>query len=297
MDYLGWELARQRAALLALLGGGEPEKEAPREAASLWDGEAAPEETESRETAGRSREWPGEARRRAPGKKAAAFPAGGRGEKGSSPEGAPGAWEIVREAERAALDGGAGGPAAPAGAWEEFLGGEAGGSLWEERTAGAEASAAGLRQRAPAGRRRTLRAGTDGSAAERLRLSGRREAGTESGETAAEAAGRKRAEDGPAAGREAPLRYGGREAAGGETLPEYGGGRAFRYAALGGSRTVPPGGYGPAETAGEGERLFRALPWGDGRENPILRAEAGARALSRAVQRDARRYDGGFTIY
>ena len=28
-----------------------------------------------------------------------------------------------------------------------------------------------------------------------------------------------------------------------------------------------------------------------------LRAEEGARALSRAVQRDARRYDGGFTVY
>lgn len=49
--------------------------------------------------------------------------------------------------------------------------------------------------------------------------------------------------------------------------------------------------------AGPGERLSRTLPWREGWESPALRAEDGAKALSRAVQRDARRYDGGFTIY
>ncbi len=54
---------------------------------------------------------------------------------------------------------------------------------------------------------------------------------------------------------------------------------------------------GLAGAAGPGERLSRTLPWGEGWESPALRAEDGAKALSRAVQRDARRYDGGFTIY
>ena len=52
-----------------------------------------------------------------------------------------------------------------------------------------------------------------------------------------------------------------------------------------------------AGTVGQGERLSRTLPWGDGWESPALRAENGAKALSREVQRDARRYDGGFPIY
>lgn len=38
-------------------------------------------------------------------------------------------------------------------------------------------------------------------------------------------------------------------------------------------------------------------PWGGGRGPAVQRAEDGAKALSRAVQRDARRYDGGFNIY
>lgn len=40
----------------------------------------------------------------------------------------------------------------------------------------------------------------------------------------------------------------------------------------------------------------RDLPWESG-ASAALRAEEDARALSRAVQRDARRYDGGFIIY
>ncbi len=63
------------------------------------------------------------------------------------------------------------------------------------------------------------------------------------------------------------------------------------------------GGAGAAFSAlgGRGGRretgLARSLPWGEGWESPALQAEEGAKALSRAVQRDARRYDGGFFLY
>ena len=54
-----------------------------------------------------------------------------------------------------------------------------------------------------------------------------------------------------------------------------------------------PGGRGGRRETG----LARSLPWGEGWESPALQAEKGAKALSRAVQRDARRYDGGFFLY
>ncbi len=41
---------------------------------------------------------------------------------------------------------------------------------------------------------------------------------------------------------------------------------------------------------------YPSSPWSGG-ETAALQAEDHAKALSRAVQRDARRYDGGFTIY
>ena len=41
-----------------------------------------------------------------------------------------------------------------------------------------------------------------------------------------------------------------------------------------------------------GERVY-----GGGWGSAALREEEGAKALSRAVQRDARRYDGGFSLY
>ena len=55
---------------------------------------------------------------------------------------------------------------------------------------------------------------------------------------------------------------------------------------------------GPARggTAWVSERRARSGPWGEA-ASAALRAEDEAAALSRAVQRDARRYDGGFTIY
>ena len=47
----------------------------------------------------------------------------------------------------------------------------------------------------------------------------------------------------------------------------------------------------------EGEGTGGTAPWGSGWGTAEARTEDGAKALSRAVQRDARRYDGGFTIY
>lgn len=201
MDYLGWELARQRAALWALLGGGDTEEEA--------------------------------------------------------------------------------GPSARGGG-------------------GAETGAAS-RQRAPEEARRTPRFGTGGAAVPSEPSGGRNafetvwETEEESGmeaRLAAEAAGGRRAEGdfaaGGAAWKPGPTsegRTGGGEAAG----------DTFAAPGRGGTGTARPGGGAPAETAGQGGR--RVLPWEGGRESAALRAEAEARALSRAVQRDARRYDGGFTIY
>lgn len=118
--------------------------------------------------------------------------------------------------------------------------------------------------------------------------SARREAGT--GETAARrtaeaaetaAGGRRAGEADPAS-----LRKSGGDA-GGVSIP----------ARRDGAGTARLGGGGLDGAPGRETRLSRPLPWGEGWESPALRAEDGARALSKAVQRDARRYDGGFTIY
>lgn len=79
------------------------------------------------------------------------------------------------------------------------------------------------------------------------------------------------------------------------------------WKAWGGERTAPGGGGGAmAESgavppaAGGGARIpetgRRGAPW-ERSASAALQAEDAARALSQAVQRDARRYDGGFTIY
>lgn len=118
--------------------------------------------------------------------------------------------------------------------------------------------------------------------------SARREAGT--GETAARrtaeaaetaAGGRRAGEAGPAS-----LRKSGGDA-GGVSIPPR----------RDGAGTARLGGGGLDGAPGREARLARSFPWGEGWKSPALRAEDGARALSKAVQRDARRYDGGFTIY
>lgn len=65
----------------------------------------------------------------------------------------------------------------------------------------------------------------------------------------------------------------------------------------GGGGALYAGGEGFPAAAGRGEPLLPFLPWSGGWESAALQAEEEARALSRAVQRDARRYNGGFTIY
>nr|WP_325211342.1 hypothetical protein [uncultured Oscillibacter sp.] len=297
MDYLGWELKRQRAALWALLGGGSEEKQFSEEGGAAWEeggarGEkAAPGENTAREGGktlpGGTRRSPagsGAARRRAAG--SAGRYAGGGGEAGEAREagsGFPGAWETALEARETAggLEAPADGGAAPP---------------VPERRSGERGAAS--RRKLPKGARGPAREGTGprtgpwgsfgGTEA------GAREEAELQAETAAEAAMRKRAGERPA---------GERAAGGADSLPgeEPGGRKAGGYAFAAprrvGMGTARSGEEDLGGAPGRGERLSRVPPWGGGWESPALRAEDGARALSRAVQRDARRYDGGFTIY
>lgn len=298
MDYLGWELERQRAALWALLGaGGAEEEEAPVDAPSGWGGKDPAEGTR------RSPASLGRARRRGSGR--AGRYAAGRGEAGGPLAGAPGAWEMVREAGGIPLNGTSGGPETPMSAWEGYGGKEAGTPAREWR--GPETDAPeDFGQTALEGARKKRRGGT--GAAEGLLSAG---AGAEPEE-------RESVERETAAGSaaETPARYtGGRRAgrapAGEEPAlaagegPSPGEGPVGRETAGGTASVVGRGGSGRASSGpwarsgrtGQGERLSRSLPWGGGWESAALRAEDTARILSRAVQRDARRYDGGFTIY
>lgn len=231
MDYLEWELGRQKGALRALLGGegrdretlqkDGPERGRPEAETTGRTGQAAPSAV--------------------PGGKEAAPPAG---------------READRPAERKALrrdgtgrrEGTDGGPALPASAWEQVLTGE---------------------EDAP----------------------GRPEADGPEGESPSKPpAGSQRAETGPQAARE-------QEA---PEVSKHAGGRRD-----GGSGGKAAGGTA-AESCTTGYRLANRRPaWAPEMVEAGYRdggfaaapAEDGARALSRAVQRDARRYDGGFTIY
>lgn len=292
MDYLGWELERQRAALRALLGGGEPEagdasrEESPAwEEFSGWDGEA-PEEGTRRSPEGLER-----ARRRGSGRTGRY--AAGRGEAGGPLMGAPGAWEMVREADRAALAGEPDG--LPVGA--ELQSGEAGSPARGRRGGGTGAPPL-PRRYAPEELRRTPRIGT-GGAAELRGLFGGQEDYEKERETAAGTG--PEAEMTAGAAGEGPAGWGPAVRAGGALPPgEMSGGvsgKASGAMSRNGTGMAPSAGSRLAGAAGPGERLSRALPWGEGWESPALRAEDGAKALSLAVQRDARRYDGGFTIY
>lgn len=259
MDYLGWELERQRAALRALLGGGRPEEEGtPRKEASAWGGGTAGEETR------RSPADPGAARRRAALREAGRY-AGGGEEAGGPLAGAPGVWEMLWEAAGDRALSGDGGPETPESVQAEGPGGEAwagNGPHW-----GAETGAPS-RRRAPEGDWSGPRAGSragQGKTAEPWSPSGGR--GAEWEEQAAEAAAEMR------------------------MAAEIAGARGDGEGPSAGGRGFAAGG------AGQGEPLTRLLSWGEGRESAALQAEDGAKALSRAVQRDARRYDGGFTIY
>ena len=292
VDYLGWELERQRAALWALLGGGRAEDgEAPGEEDTAWEGKALP--------GGRRRSpaGSGTARGNAVPQSAGRYAAKEGAEAGGPLVGAPGAWETVLAAEKALRPAGeAGAWETPEGPWEgisseeaEFparKGGGMGAGFSPRRDEGTEVRAfAASRQKeeahGPAGEGTGSRTALEGPSA-------RREAGT--GETAARrtaeaaetaAGGRRAGEAGPAS-----LRKSGGDA-GDVSIP----------ARRDGAGTARLGGGGLDGAPGRETRLSRPLPWGEGWESPALRAEDGARALSKAVQRDARRYDGGFAIY
>ncbi|WP_295755289.1 hypothetical protein [uncultured Oscillibacter sp.] len=292
MDYLGWELERQRAALWALLGGGRAEDgEAPGEEDTAWEGKALP--------GGRRRSpaGSGTARGNAVPQSAGRYAAKEGAEAGGPLVGAPGAWETVLAAEKALRPAGEDGAGEAAeGPWEGISGEEAefparkgggmGAGFSPRKDGGTEVRAfAAFRQKeeaqGPAGEGTGSRTALEGPSA-------RREAGT--GETAARrtaeaaetaAGGRRAGEADPAS-----LRKSGGDA-GGVSIPPR----------RDGAGTARLGGGGLDGAPGRETRLSRPLPWGEGWKSPALRAEDGARALSKAVQRDARRYDGGFTIY
>nr|WP_325222540.1 hypothetical protein [uncultured Oscillibacter sp.] len=302
MDYLGWELERQRAALWALLGGGRAEDgEAPEEEDTAWEGKALP--------GGRRRSpaGSGTARGNAVPQSAGRYAAKEGAEAGGPLVGAPGAWETVLAAEKALRPAGeAGAWETPVGPWEGISGEEAefparkgggmgarflprrdegtGAGFSPRKDGGTEVLAfAASRQKeeahGPAGEGTGSRTALEGPSA-------RREAGT--GETAEAAVAAETAAGGRRAGEADPasLRKSGGDA-GGVSIP----------ARRDGAGTARLGGGGLDGAPGRETRLSRPLPWGEGWKSPALRAEDGARALSKAVQRDARRYDGGFTIY
>lgn len=299
VDYLGWELERQRAALWALLGGGRAEDgEAPGEEDTAWEGKALPG-GRRRSPAGSGTAW-GNAVPQSAGRYAAKEGA----EAGGPLVGAPGAWETVLAAEKALRPAGeAGAWETPVGPWEGISGEEAefparkgggmgagflprrdggmGAGFSPRRDEGTEVRAfAASRQKeeahGPAGEGTGSRTALEGP-------SGRREAGTgETAEAAETAAGGRRAGEADPAS----LRKSGGDAGGVSISPR-----------RDGAGTARLGGGGLDGAPGRETRLSRPLPWGEGWESPALRAEDGARALSKAVQRDARRYDGGFTIY
>lgn len=292
VEYLGWELERQRAALWALLGGGRAEDgEAPEEEDTAWEGKALP--------GGRRRSpaGSGTARGNAVPQSAGRYAAKEGAEAGGPLVGAPGAWETVLAAEKALRPAGeAGAWETPVGPWEGISGEEAEFSARRGEGTGAEFSpqrdgGTGVRAFAASRQKEEAHGPAGEGTGSRTALEGpsaRREAGT--GETAARrtaeaaetaAGGRRAGEADPAS-----LRKSGGDA-GGVSIP----------ARRNGAGTARLGGGGLDGAPGRETRLSRPLPWGEGWESPALRAEDGARALSKAVQRDARRYDGGFTIY
>lgn len=233
MDYLGWELERQRRALRALLLGTAADRE------EKDDSEGERRLPEGPETAGKS----------AAGR---AGESSGRGD--AAGPGDEEAREAVRKASRDRRGEENGAFIALEDAWERAL--EAGARDLEREAAGGP-----LSLRAPAGEETIPRKERPAAPKE--------ETWTEGAERTEESAG--------------ALRLRGRSSQG-----TGGGGTAGFNAAV-----MRPGETGSVWVLGENRR---SGPWGEA-ASAALRAEDEAAALSRAVQRDARRYDGGFTIY
>lgn len=293
MDYMGWELERQRAALAALLLGGS----GAEEDGSVRDGRGGNDSGEGpaaglRPAGEAGRNSSGEAGRRdfergGPGAWEAVRRAGrARSRRPKGPEAAVSAWEGVLDAEtavdaleRRAWGGDSGGPegdAAPGGTAGPPDGGT---GVWRERGS-LPGAAADLEEEAyggPAGRGTRRETAAERSPRGRRAFDGRRSPGAGGGD------------GGGAASARMP---GGAEAAGSGTavrrMEEAGGVRR------GGGAWEAPGGRTVFREAADGAG---AGPWGGGWGSAAMGAADGAKALSRAVQRDARRYDGGFTIY
>lgn len=292
MDYPGWELKRQRAALAALLlGGGAaegdtgpqgPVQRSPAEdsaqavrktgmgQAAVWDQERVPEE--------------------GTGPRMVAHRAGGD--------------SSHRRDTRL-----------PPSAWEEILGAEAAAEVLERKSWGAE-----FPEPAGGGRDGQGAAGKFPGRGSRAPEAGRSGSGRGGGQAAGDAAAGRRAE------RELDdvlLARAAGEAMAGETIAgaSVGGEAAFARAFHGGeaagknnnaaardplraAQFRSSSGKAVQAPGQDGLPVFQSLeltggtgPWSAGRYAGEAKAEDGARALSRAVQRDARRYDGGFTIY
>lgn len=272
MDYLGWELARQRSALEALLLGG---------------GEA------------RDREAARAGGRRSPAEQAGRYAGGGYGAEDGK------AWEAARGTGQNRGAQHAGRIKTPVSAWEQILGAEGTGGGLERDGRGTAADTAraarGEDQDPPGGGTGARAAFLRPSGGYEARQAGRRAFAADTAETetdtAAEPAGERRAGE-----RDAEGRLGGKRAGtaasgmGGDGgwVPVSGQSGAARRS--GGSGTGPRGQDGLPVFQETGENGGTG-PWNGPGETAALRAEDGARALSRAVQRDARRYDGGFAIY
>ena len=291
MDYPGWELERQRAALAALLlGSGAAEKaadpQAPARHGPAGDAAAAGGENGAEDAAARNEEAvSGEGR----GLSQTASRAGrnsGRRKKTPAP---PSAWEELLGAETAP-------ELLERKSWGMGFPGTAGGGGTAQGTAGQFPNRQAAAQKVGPGRPERGGGQAAEEAAPDLRAAEEADGvlyGRGAGEAAAdEAAVRKMM------GKEAaPVRVsGGGEGDAEENAAAVDPLRAARFRRGGGKAVQAPG--------QDGLPVFQSLeltggtePWGAGRGAGAARTEDGARALSRAVQRDARRYDGGFTIY
>lgn len=283
MDYAGWELERQRQALAALLlGGGTAEDRDTSRKEERRSPEAGPMGS-------------GAAREYAAGK-------GGR-YAGGPDGGAFGAWEAVRTAGRDRLNR-SGGPGIPVSAWEGVLGA---GTVFEPGGRDTESGA-------PSGfesvvQKEGTSGGRTGSRAEfqtdflRQETGGSvRDVSAAIGETSGmvRKAGRSgefltRGLPAPEQGEARGLTLfdtvsGGGEAAGRQRQEEAGTVRRNGGSGEGMGHSQAPVVQVLEEVSGT---EVRSGSLGDA----ALQAEDGAKALSLAVQRDARRYDGGFTIY
>jgi len=295
VDYLGWELERQRAALAALLlGGGEGETSSREEERRSPAGPDAARKRAVRD-AGRYVGGPRDAwrleDRSFPERRTAAGSAGMR-EDGTA-ETPVSAWEALAGPEDSPLTARRGrsvktDASAPSEtAWGRLSRGaddiralsEAASHVrqnGEKRAQTFSKEAARVRLSGGTGARPDLPGSLRGDRAQRdaLEVSGTAEETAGPAETALYGAG-------PDSGGRPATKSGKRTA----VIRRSGGGRAGTL-----DRNGLPFFQETEETGGAG-------PWGGGRGTAVLQTEDGARALSRAVQRDARRYDGGFYIY